>query len=560
MNRTITKNKIGFQAVIFFLTLGTILASVIAALAGYPLTLPTVPHLNDESLTTLLYLMAAVATGYALVAAFVRTSGPQRIFWGLFGGGLILHIVADLVWSSEKGFGLADPYTVVSALVVGVSYPLMFAALVYLVSRTTLGVVGMATADVASVMLALGMVVYYFAVGSDLSNVSGGPIETAAVLCGVPLAGGLLVFGALAGAASNTKPPFVDTMNNGFVLLVLSDVLALFARFSGQQNVVDWTALTWILGILFFGIAARKIGPELGIQPTVLDDPGVDPAKMTAFFLGPLSPATLTAFIFVWDALLNPDTPLPPFVQIAGALVAVYFAGKICWIMFLAMSMLGDRDAAIKRLERTGLSMELHDRAKQTVYSAYAFLRSAQAAREKGNDAKALALQDKALEAVTAAHHQLGEQVTKLGADAASPAAAAEAGAYGDGPEAALRDLKEPLEKDFSLRVHEDRQVVLDGLRPGLREAAHGIAREALWNAAKHSRARNVWMETRREGASTLLRVRDDGVGFSPDRPGGGSGLSMMRSRAEQAGARLDVISAPGAGTTVELRMTGDQR
>jgi len=62
-----------------------------------------------------------------------------------------------------------------------------------------------------------------------------------------------------------------------------------------------------------------------------------------------------------------------------------------------------------------------------------------------------------------------------------------------------------------------------------------------------------------------MLRIRDDGHGFdaSPSnrtngrvrgRPGG-LGLSGMRERALLVGGRLEIFSAPGAGTTIELTM-----
>jgi hypothetical protein len=36
----------------------------------------------------------------------------------------------------------------------------------------------------------------------------------------------------------------------------------------------------------------------------------------------------------------------------------------------------------------------------------------------------------------------------------------------------------------------------------------------------------------------------------------GGLGLALMRERATEIGARLTITSAPGAGTTVEVRLT----
>ena len=51
-----------------------------------------------------------------------------------------------------------------------------------------------------------------------------------------------------------------------------------------------------------------------------------------------------------------------------------------------------------------------------------------------------------------------------------------------------------------------------------------------------------------------MLRMRDDGRGYEPEKATGGIGLGLMRSRAAAVGAALRVESAPGEGTTVELR------
>jgi len=51
--------------------------------------------------------------------------------------------------------------------------------------------------------------------------------------------------------------------------------------------------------------------------------------------------------------------------------------------------------------------------------------------------------------------------------------------------------------------------------------------------------------------------VRDDGCGFDPtqlcDAPGLCLGLSIMRNRAAEARGELQILSQPGAGTTVRL-------
>lgn len=83
------------------------------------------------------------------------------------------------------------------------------------------------------------------------------------------------------------------------------------------------------------------------------------------------------------------------------------------------------------------------------------------------------------------------------------------------------------------------------------------VAQEALTNVARHAAARNVALEYGREpGGAVALRVRDDGRGFAVERGDGVSyGLRGMRERAVLIGARLRIVSSPGEGTEVSLRL-----
>lgn len=84
------------------------------------------------------------------------------------------------------------------------------------------------------------------------------------------------------------------------------------------------------------------------------------------------------------------------------------------------------------------------------------------------------------------------------------------------------------------------------------------ITQEALANVRKHSEATQaeVRLENLREGLRIV--VRDDGKGFELDaagRPVGQPrfGLATMRERAEAIGAKLELQSKPGAGTSVQV-------
>jgi two-component system, NarL family, sensor histidine kinase UhpB len=87
------------------------------------------------------------------------------------------------------------------------------------------------------------------------------------------------------------------------------------------------------------------------------------------------------------------------------------------------------------------------------------------------------------------------------------------------------------------------------------------IAQEALTNVAKHSRAGTVEVILERRSDHVLLIVEDDGVGFSPgvhDAEMQGFGLLGMQERAALVGAKLQIESAAGKGTTILVRMAAD--
>jgi PAS domain S-box-containing protein len=95
---------------------------------------------------------------------------------------------------------------------------------------------------------------------------------------------------------------------------------------------------------------------------------------------------------------------------------------------------------------------------------------------------------------------------------------------------------------------------------PEARTVLYRIAQEALANVVKHARARKVEVRLEEEGGQVVLRVSDDGCGFSladAERLGDPwhLGLTAMRERAEMAGGACRIVSAPGAGTSVEARV-----
>ncbi|MDB4884214.1 MAG: sensor protein [Gemmatimonadetes bacterium] len=83
------------------------------------------------------------------------------------------------------------------------------------------------------------------------------------------------------------------------------------------------------------------------------------------------------------------------------------------------------------------------------------------------------------------------------------------------------------------------------------------VGQEAVLNAARHAGARSIRVALAYEPRRVRLTVEDDGRGFRVDpvgsSHGGRWGLLGMRERAERIDGRLEVRSAEGTGTRVEL-------
>jgi signal transduction histidine kinase len=83
------------------------------------------------------------------------------------------------------------------------------------------------------------------------------------------------------------------------------------------------------------------------------------------------------------------------------------------------------------------------------------------------------------------------------------------------------------------------------------------ICQEALNNALKHAEAKTVQITLNYAEKLVRLSVADDGCGFAPDSvltsTGKHLGLRNLRSRARKIKGRLEVISQPGRGTTIEV-------
>jgi PAS domain S-box-containing protein len=82
--------------------------------------------------------------------------------------------------------------------------------------------------------------------------------------------------------------------------------------------------------------------------------------------------------------------------------------------------------------------------------------------------------------------------------------------------------------------------------------AFYRIAQESLNNIIKHAESTKIHISLLNEPAFVQLVIEDDGVGMRSSRsPGSQMGLSIMRERANEIGAILEITSVPRQGTRV---------
>lgn len=80
--------------------------------------------------------------------------------------------------------------------------------------------------------------------------------------------------------------------------------------------------------------------------------------------------------------------------------------------------------------------------------------------------------------------------------------------------------------------------------------------KEALNNAAKYSKAEELFLRIRRQGQTLRVIVEDNGVGFDLELADTvRNGLTNMTERMKEVGGRCQIVSKPGAGCRVEFQV-----
>ena len=211
----------------------------------------------------------------------------------------------------------------------------------------------------------------------------------------------------------------------------------------------------------------------------------------------------------------------------------------------MALRLATDALARERQDERQVLAGELHDEVLPPLFKVHLM---GQVLREDLSSGRLLNLDDdlpELLSATEMAQSAIRDVVRGLRSAKIGPGGLA----------ASLRLVAERLESVGSPRFLVDIGQVAGSEASEL--LCYQLAREAMSNAAKHSKASRICVTLSEVNAALDLTVADDGVGFDPEAVDSLNhfGLSLIAERVKAARGIVEVRSSIGLGTTVHAQI-----
>ena len=206
----------------------------------------------------------------------------------------------------------------------------------------------------------------------------------------------------------------------------------------------------------------------------------------------------------------------------------------------------GDELAVLEERER--ISKELHDGVIQSIYSVGLSLQGAMSVVERDPEGTKKRMDD-AIGTLDNVVRDVRSYIFAL-----QPKSVEEQG---------LKKAIEELVKDVEINTLAEATVQLsDDALEIIPESARGdfiqIAREVLSNVARHAQASEVSVACAvREGATVVMTIEDDGIGFDPDTVDRGDGLTNIEERARRIGGELLISERRPKGTIHTLSVPG---
>jgi signal transduction histidine kinase len=245
----------------------------------------------------------------------------------------------------------------------------------------------------------------------------------------------------------------------------------------------------------------------------------------------------------------------PPVARAAAGMLITYFMIRSLEVFKIELRRLLEDAVRIQALaqDRERISRDLHDGILQHLYGAGLHLEKAIATCSQNTDTTTTLIQ-KAIQLLNRGMRDIRNYIFDLNWDA------------GMDLETKLKDL---LERNSNGGEPEIRFETLGSTTSKLPSSMglhlYHFVQEAISNARKHARAKNLWVTLAYGEDALKITIKDDGVGFVLDqaRQNGSKwqqGLKNMERRADLLGGKLEIETEPGTGTRVNLTLYWEAR
>jgi PAS domain S-box-containing protein len=232
---------------------------------------------------------------------------------------------------------------------------------------------------------------------------------------------------------------------------------------------------------------------------------------------------------------LPPDTEdrIAEFAELAATAIAASTARAD--LIASRARIVAAADDARRRIER-----DLHDGAQQRLVSLGLKLRMAEASLPTGLDELKAQMND-----AVAGVNEIAQELQEI-SRGIHPAILS-SGGLGPALKALGRRSTVPASLDIAIARRLPEQVEI---------TAYYVVAEALANAAKHAQAAEVRVHAEATESTLRLTICDDGIGGAD--PKKGSGLMGLKDRTEVIGGRLQMVSIPDRGTSIDVTIPLD--
>lgn len=123
---------------------------------------------------------------------------------------------------------------------------------------------------------------------------------------------------------------------------------------------------------------------------------------------------------------------------------------------------------------------------------------------------------------------------------------------------AALTALVDELKQKVPMKIDLDVDDSIT-MKPEAEDHLFRIAQEALSNTLRHAKAESMEIKLHRKGPEVRMLLKDTGIGFDLEAKKQTSyGLLTMEERVNELGGYLHMISKPGEGTSIDIRVPID--